>query len=97
MRLFSSSVLLILVSSVACLCRGANGEEVCESNVEQRTVGGKRVLSERDEQEQLFDYYFQDRNLKYETKLSELKTEASVPAWRIPYSAAIHPLSQGRE
>jgi hypothetical protein len=95
MRFLSSSVLLILVSSIASLYREANAREVCESNVEQRTVGGQRVPSERDEQEQLFDYYFQDRNLKYETKLSQLKTVASVPTWRIPYSAAIHPLSQG--
>ena len=95
MRLFSSSVLLILVSSVACLCRGANARGM-QSNVEQRTVAGKEVPSERDEQEPLFNYYFQDQKLKYETKLSDLKKEASVPAWRMPYSADIHPQSARR-
>ncbi len=43
----------------------------------------------------MFNYYFRARGLKYETTLAKLKVEASVPSWRIPYSAAIHPESGG--
>ena len=53
------------------------------------------VQSERDEQQALFNYYFRDRDLQYETELAKLKTEGSVPSWRIPYSAAIHPETAG--
>ena len=56
---------------------------------------GKVVPSERDEQESLFNYYFQDQKLKYETQFEKLKTSASVPKWRIPYSADIHPQVAG--
>ncbi|MBC8873458.1 MAG: hypothetical protein H8E44_28810 [Planctomycetes bacterium] len=53
------------------------------------------MQSERDEQEALFNYYFRDQELKYETKLTNLDTEATVPKWRIPYAAAIHPEARG--
>ena len=66
-----------------------------ESIVALRDVDGQVVQSERDEQEALYNYYFRDQNLKYVTKLADLKTEASVPNWRIAYSAAIHPESSG--
>lgn len=67
-----------------------------ESNTARRTVvGGKVIQSERDEQQEIFDYYFEDQNLEYQTKFDELPTEASVPAWRIPYSASIHSLRGG--
>jgi hypothetical protein len=33
--------------------------------------------------------------LKYETRFEKLKTSASVPKWRIPYSADIHPQVAG--
>ena len=56
---------------------------------------GKVVPSERDEQESLFNYYFQGQKLKYETKFEKLKASASVPKWRIPYSADIHPQVAG--
>ncbi|HUT13719.1 MAG TPA: hypothetical protein VMY42_24740 [Thermoguttaceae bacterium] len=65
------------------------------SNVHQRVVGGKIVQSERDEQEALFNYYFRNHSLTYETRLASLKSEASVPDWRIPYSADIHPEGAG--
>ena len=66
-----------------------------ESNVAKRVVDGKTHQSERDEQKALYNYYFRDQNLKYETKLENLKTEASVAPWRIPYSAAIHAEASG--
>jgi len=66
-----------------------------DSNVRPREAQGAVVQSERDEQQALFNYYFRDRNLQYETKLSALKTEGSVPSWRIPYSADIHPETAG--
>ncbi len=62
-----------------------------DSNIAARKVRGEEVQSERDEQEALFNYYFRERNLEYETRLAELPKEASVPNWRIPYSADIHP------
>ena len=34
---------------------------------------GKVVPSERDEQESLFNYYFQDQKLKYETQFEKLE------------------------
>jgi hypothetical protein len=66
-----------------------------DNNVAPRTVRGEVVQSERDEQEALFNYYFRQRNLEYETRLAELPREASVPSWRTPYSAAIHPQASG--
>jgi hypothetical protein len=66
-----------------------------ESNVQKRSIGGKIIQSERDEQEALFNYYFREQNLKYETRFKELKESASVPNWRIPYSADIHSQSSG--
>jgi hypothetical protein len=66
-----------------------------DSNVVEREVDGATVASERDEQRALFEYYFRDRGLQYETVLDALSDEATVPAWRIPYSASIHPETQG--
>jgi hypothetical protein len=66
-----------------------------ESNIGERTIEGETYQSERDEQEALFNYYFRDRDLTFETRFDELSQEASVPAWRIPYSAHIHPESGG--
>ena len=86
----SVAAVLVITSSLR-----AAAPIVAESNVEKRTVRGTVMQSERDEQEGLFNYYFAKRNLQYETKLSELKNEASVPSWRIPYSASIHPQSTG--
>jgi hypothetical protein len=88
-------VLLLLVLTAACLPGGADAQTGVESNVEKRVIHGKTVRSERDEQESLFNYYFRDRKLKYETKFSELKTAAVVPGWRIPYSGDIHPQVTG--
>jgi len=65
------------------------------SIMHQRVVDGQVVQSERDEQEAIFNYYLSNRSLTYETRLASLKTEASVPDWRIPYSAAIHPEGAG--
>lgn len=94
MRLSSTNVVFAFMFGAVC---GANAAyaQVAESNVHKRTVGGRVLQSERDENEAIFNYYFRDRDLKFETKLSELKTEASVPSWRIPYSAAIHSESHG--
>ncbi|MEO8493701.1 MAG: hypothetical protein ABI614_01420 [Planctomycetota bacterium] len=63
--------------------------------MEERNIDGQVVQSERDEQEALFNYYFSEQGYKYETRLADLKTEASVPSWRVPYSADIHPESSG--
>jgi hypothetical protein len=87
-------VLLLLVLTLVCGPTRA-AAPTAESIVELRTLAGKSVASERDEQAALFDYYFQEQHLKYETRLAELKMKASVPAWRIPYSTEIHPLSWG--
>lgn len=74
---------------------GATQAAEVDSNVRSREVDGEAVQSERDEQEALFNYYFQDRDFTYETRLENLESEASVPSWRIPYSAAIHPETSG--
>jgi hypothetical protein len=66
-----------------------------ESNTRPRVVRGEPVPSERDEQESLFNGYFRDRNLAYETQFAKLKTSAQVDPWRIPYSAAIYPERSG--
>lgn len=66
-----------------------------ESNIGERNVNGQVVQSERDEQESLFNYYFRKQDLTFDTKLEDLRDEATVPSWRIPYSAAIHPESAG--
>jgi hypothetical protein len=88
-------VLTAFLATIAGDVGGANAQVVTESNIVQREVRGKTVQSERDEQEALFNYYFRQRNLKYETQLKNLKESASVPKWRIPYSADIHPQSAG--
>ena len=66
-----------------------------ESNVSKRMIQGELAPSERDEQESLFNYYFRDQNLVYETEFAKLKTSAKVDSWRIPYSAAIYPERSG--
>jgi len=81
--------------AIACGSLSATELRFAESNDEQRYIGGKVVQSERDEQEALYNYYFRDQGHRFETKLEHLKKEASVPNWRIPYSAAIHPESRG--
>ncbi|MDA1054921.1 MAG: hypothetical protein O3C40_31240 [Planctomycetota bacterium] len=83
------------LSVVACGSLQAVELTLAESNVEQRNINGQVVQSERDEQEALFNYYFSEQGYRYETKLADLQTEASVPSWRVPYSAAIHPESSG--
>lgn len=90
MRHHVRSILASIVLTLGCGVCAANAQTVAESNVEKRDMKGKQVQSERDEQEALFNYYFRERNLKFETKLAELKASASVPDWRIPYSASIH-------
>jgi hypothetical protein len=95
MRQLLISVLIAFIATTAPDVRGADVQTVVDSNVEKREVRGKSVQSERDEQEALFNYYFRQRKLKYETKLKELKESASVPKWRIPYSADIHPQAAG--
>ncbi|MBC8354385.1 MAG: hypothetical protein H8E66_20510 [Planctomycetes bacterium] len=84
-----------ILNIVACGALNATELTLAESNVEERNIGGQVVRSERDEQEALFNYYFSEQGYSYETKLADLKTEASVPSWRVPYSAAIHPESSG--
>ncbi len=66
-----------------------------DSNVVPRTIGDQQVQSERDEQEALFNYYFFDRDMQYMTRLEDLPKQAAIPAWRTPYSAAIHPHASG--
>ena len=95
MRQLSIAVLTALLATIACNVGGVNAQVVTESNVVEREVRGKTVQSERDEQETLFNYYFQQRKLKYETQLKNLKESASVPKWRTPYSADIHPQAAG--
>ncbi len=85
--------LLLLLNSATSL--GAQQPHQDESNIHQRKIGEQVVQSERDEQAALFNYYFRDQGLKYETELTKLKTRGSVPSWRIPYSAHIHPERRG--
>ncbi len=84
-----------IVVAIAFESLSATDLRFAESNDEKRNIGGQVVQSERDEQEALYNYYFRDQGYRYETKLGSLKKEASVPSWRIPYSAAIHPESSG--
>ena len=96
MRSLSTAALLVSFFIAECVLSGASAAlPQRESNVHERTIDGTVVQSERDEQEALFNYYFRHKDLTYETKLSELKKEASVAKWRIPYSAAIHAESGG--
>jgi len=95
MRRVFLNVLILCLAVVCCVGQSDAAPPRAESNVRQRDVNGQLVQSERDEQEALFNYYFRDQALKYETKLANLKTEAKVPKWRIPYAAAIHPESRG--
>jgi hypothetical protein len=88
----------VLVSLAAVICgvgEASAASAQVDSNVRQREVRGQTVQSERDEQEALFNYYFREKDLTYEAKLENLESEASVPNWRIPYSAAIHPETSG--
>ena len=84
----------ILLTSFLIISCGFNGVIAATPHVDrndrQREFRGKVVQSERDEQEALYNYYFRDRGLKYETRLAELDKKASVADWRIPYSADIH-------
>ncbi len=82
-----TAILLSVVSSVFA--------QTTESNMQKRDFDGREVQSERDEQVALFNWYFREQNISYTTKFSDMKTEASVAKWRIPYSAAIHPQTQG--
>ena len=86
---------LAILIAVACGSLSATELAFAESNVEERQIGEQVVQSERDEQEALYNYYFRDQGYRYETKLENLQKEASVPKWRVPYSAAIHPESSG--
>jgi hypothetical protein len=96
MRIVWINSLVAVVFACVCGISGANAEPTrTESIVAERQVGGQAAQSERDEQEALFNYYFRDQNLKYKMKLSDLSTEATVPNWRIPYSAGIHPETGG--
>jgi len=95
MRQLITGVLFVLLLTIEYSSGGAFAQTSAESNVRKRVVSGQTVQSERDEQEALYNYYFGDRGLKYKTKLADLKAEASVPSWRIPYSAAIHPETGG--
>jgi hypothetical protein len=85
----------VILAAIACGSLSATELKFAESNDEERMIDGKVVQSERDEQEALYNYYFRHQGHKYETKLEHLKKEASVPSWRVPYSAAIHPESSG--
>ncbi|NQU22910.1 MAG: hypothetical protein HQ567_16660 [Candidatus Nealsonbacteria bacterium] len=96
MRRLSIGVSLAAFLTVTFGCVAAYAQtSSAESNVVKRVVGGKTVQSERDEQQSLYNYYFRKQNLQYKTKLADLKTEASVAPWRIPYSAAIHSEASG--
>ncbi len=80
----------ILLVTVLVISRAA-----AESNVSPRAVEGETAPSERDEQQSLFNWHFRERNLTYQTEFAALKTAAAVEAWRVPYSAAIYPLTSG--
>ena len=68
MRRLLTGVLLVLFFTVEWGSSGANAQPpLTESNVRKRVYGERTVQSERDEQEALFNYYFGERNLKYET------------------------------
>jgi hypothetical protein len=66
-----------------------------ESIVTKRTVRGEPALSERDEQEELFNYHFRDLGLRYQTEFAKLETSAKVDGRRIPYSTPIYLESSG--
>ena len=89
-------LLILVVAAGGFGLEGADAQSTrTQSIVVKREIGGQTVQSERDEQEALFNYYFRGRKLKFKTELENLKSEATVPAWRIPYSAEIHPESRG--
>ena len=90
MRRISIGAAFAVLCAVVC-----PSSEAVERNIDQREINGQSVRSERDEQQALFDYYYRKQELQYQTKLGELKEEASVPKWRIPYSTAIHPETGG--
>lgn len=95
MRQLATTIFGVVIALTVCVVGRADLQVTAESNIEKRVIRGETVQSERDEQETLFNYHFRDRNLKYETTLAELKESASVPNWRIPYSADIHPQAWG--
>ena len=85
-----------LILTVACVAGDVRAASLqVDSNTGERHANGQVVQSERDEQQALFNYYFRDRDVQYETVLAKLPEEAAVPAWRVPYSAAIHPETGG--
>jgi len=84
---------LSIVTSVSIVLAAT---QLCaESNVRKRTINGKEVPSERDEQESAFNHYFKNLDLEYETEFSKLNASATVAKWRIPYSTSIHPERNG--
>lgn len=95
MRRVFFNLLVLAIGATCCLAQSNAAAPHTESNIHQREVNDQLVQSERDEQAALFNYYFRNTALEYETKLANLKTEASVPKWRIPYAAEIHPESRG--
>lgn len=95
MRQLATTISGVVIALTVCVVGRADPKVTAESNIEKRVIRGETVQSERDEQETLFNYHFRDQNLKYETTLAELKESASVPNWRIPYSADIHPQAWG--
>jgi hypothetical protein len=66
-----------------------------ESIVTKRMVRGEPALSERDEQEALFNYHFRDLGLRYQTEFAKLESSARMDGRRIPYSTPIYPESSG--
>ncbi len=76
-------------------CDTSSAQIRFDGNTRPRIYSGQTLPSERDEQESLFNAYFKDRGLTYETALDKLEGKASTAAWRIPYSTAIHPESGG--
>ncbi len=87
--------LIVFVACVYGLDEASAEQTRTQSIIVERKVGERVVQSERDEQEALFNYYFRDQELKYKTEFADLKTEGTVPKWRIPYSADVHPESSG--
>jgi hypothetical protein len=96
MTTLRTCVLATLTLTIVWTSCGASAAQTWfDSNVRPRTSGGNSIPSERDEQRSLYNHHFEGRGLEYEVTLEKLKNEASVAAWRIPYSASIHPESGG--
>lgn len=95
MHKFSIGTLLVVSLAYLVPASPLAAQTRYDSNVNERHVNDQTVQSERDEQEALFNYYFREQNLTYETRLDKLADSATVPQWRIPYSAGIHPETSG--